>query len=627
MNQNSQDSGSTPFEEEDEPEPLSVAPNRLKQIADLKQAADSKRCLDSKRGSEKNDLEVVSMRVRLAPVPTESTPFGNVISEGVRHAILETAHHLLQRARRAEDPLEQERFTVYADSLEKLLIHPIARQYLGQYEIARDLSTYLARFQESLRESGDHPEYQGVILKARLSAIHLAPCLGYWRSNPSVPPRVQALLTPENVYSSALEIAKTRKSRALDRLIAHYTSTVGALQSELERTRKTAIKVRNPILWPWCKYNIKNVAYSFQRGKAGGDPRRPPDGGGTEGSLEDTIADVKLMLVVFNVLLDDVADNLQDARILEILSGIPTVGGELGVAPSRGYDRLKGRLREIDERRFEPYFDLAVETWRVALTTLEELTGAAFQELKPQLAHDYDRILRAMRFSVDLNSNPGKMFNLDADVLEREYGGGRFGEIFGHNANRVAFFTIDLMRLRHADPERYADIVRSGSIHVYRESAMLFQEMHQMGNSVATGAREAWSDDMSNELFKIANDLLNEEVRQLPPSLSKFEGTPKEDELMTSFNQRREAKRKLRELTPGTPAHDAKLREYQRLGDRIDLLFESSAAEMHYFQQWLAARDKVADIFAGAGDCADQDDLLYNNDLILVLHLMYKGKI
>lgn len=609
MNHHSQDRDSTPFEEEDDPEPLSVAPSRLKQTADMG------------RGVPENDVEVVSLRVGRARQPSDETPFRDPTCENVRQAILQTAAHLKQRAERAVEPQERSRFTGYADSLEKLLIHPIARQYLGQPQIARDLWSCLARYQESLQASGDDPEYQGVILKARLSAIHLAPCLGYWRSNPSVPPRVQALLTPESVYSSALEIAKTRKSRPVDRLIAQYTSTVSALQSELESAHRAAIKVRNPILWPWCKYNIKNVTYSFRRGEIRGEP-----GGGADG-LEDTLADVKLMLVLFNVLLDDVADNLQDATILEVLAGIPSAGGELGVASSRHYDRLKRRLRAIDQRRFEPYFDLAVETWRTAMTTLQDLTGDAFLELKPQLAHDYDRILRAMRFSVDLNRDPGEVFNLDPAVLERDYGSGRLGEILGHNANRVAFFTIDVMRLRHSEPVRYAELVRQGTLRVYRESAMLFQEMQQMGNSVATGAREAWSDDVSNELFKIANDLLNEEVRARPPLLTIFPGTPKEGALLTAFKQRREAKRMLGELEPGSDAHCTKLREYQALGDRIELLFDSSGAEMCYFQQWLGLRDKVEETLARAEGCADQEDLLRSNDLILVLHLMYKGKI
>lgn len=614
MNHHSKDRDSTPFEEEDDPQPLSVAPSRLKQTADLG------------RGVPENDVEVVSLRVGRARQPSDETPFRDPSCENVRQAILQTAAHLKQRAERAVEPQERSRFTGYADSLEKLLIHPIARQYLGQPQIARELWTCLARYQESLQESGDHPEYQGVILKARLSAIHLAPCLGYWRSNPSVPPRVQALLTSESVYSSALEIAKTRKSRLVDRLIAQYTSTVSALQGELESAHRTAIKVRNPILWPWCKYNIKNVTYSFRREGSRGEPRPPTSGDGAD-SLGDALADVKLILVLFNVLLDDVADNLQDARILEVLAGIPTAGGELGVASSLDYDRLKRRLRDIDQRRFEPYFDLAVEAWRSAMTPLQDLTGDAFRELQPQLAHDYDRILRAMRFSVDLNRNPGEVFNLDPSVLEREYGGGRLGEILGHNANRVAFFTIDLMRLRHSEPERYAEIVRQGTVHIYRESAMLFQEMQQMGNSVATGAREAWSDDVSNELFKIANDLLNEEVRARPPLLTIFPGTPKEGALLTAFKQRREAKRRLGELEPGSDAHSTKLREYQALGDRIELLFDSSGAEMCYFQQWLGLRDKVEETLARAKDCADQEDLLRSNDLILILHLMYKGKI
>jgi hypothetical protein len=427
---------------------------------------------------------------------------------------------------------------------------------------------------------------------------------------------VHKLLTAENVFGSVFRIAKERKPPWVDRLLARYNTTTTELTSAGSGLSTINIKTRNPILWPWCKYNIKNVTYPMHRTDAG------------RAAAEDSIADVKLVLVLFNVLLDDIADNLQNADVLSVLSEIPTAGGAFGIASRDAYARLRRRLRDIGWPDLGGYFVLAVETWVEALRRLKEIVGEAYDELLPELERDYDHILKAMRFSVDLNDQPTRVFSMGHDELERVYGSREVSEILAHNANRVAFFTIDLMCLRAFDPHRYEEMVSAGAVDVYRESAVIFQDMQQTGNSVATGARETSTDDITNELFKIANDRLNTtDDWPLPAHLARIPDFGRKDALLRAFEMKKTQKRALRRAKEGSPEHEEAKREYAAFGEDIEHMVDLSGAEHYYFHHWLKRRDETLDLFYRCEDWLDRYQLVNANDLVLVLHLMYKGRI
>jgi hypothetical protein len=600
---------SGPFQEEDEPEPLSFAPGRVRRRSEKPVAS-------AQASSAADDFEVVSTRFRgMMDLPGRFTS-ARAIHENAKEMIWATSGELRGRALEVADPQERGRFIAFAESVDKLLDTPLAVEYLEEPQISREITSYLKRYKASQRVWIQDPEIRDVVLKASVTAIHIAPCLGYWRKSPNVPPGVHKLLTAENVFGSVFRIAKERKPGWVDALLGKYNTTLSDLQSSAAGGPLRDIKARNPILWPWCKFNIKNVTYPLYRSDS------------SRAAAEESIADVKLALVLFNVLLDDIADNLQNANVLGVLLEIPCAGGAFGVAEGGAYARLRDRLREIGWSRLSAYFDLAVDVWVQALTKLRELTGEAYAELMPELARDYDLILKSMQLSVELNNRPTEILSMAPSALEREYGNAHVGEILAHNANRMAFFTIDLMCLRAFDPDRYKEMVASGASEVYRHSALIFQDMQQIGNSVATGARETSSDDITNELFKIANDRLNTaDDWPLPEHLVRIPGFERRDALLKAFELKKSAKRAMRRSAAGSAEHEARAHEYTALGEDIEHLVELSGAEHYYFHHWLKRRDEVLDLFYKCEDWVDHYQLMNANDLLLVLHLMYKGRI
>jgi hypothetical protein len=529
------------------------------------------------------------------------------IDRGAQRAIASTIGELRRRAAESGDIAERRRFFAFAESLEQLVDSPTAHAILRQPRIAIELSTHLNRYL-TVRKALRHDQaYGDQFLRAAVTAIHMAIGLGRWRANPNVPPQVRELLNADDVYGSILEVEKLDRTARLTHAIERYSSTIRALNED--GRGETGIKVRKPVLWMWCKFNIKNVAYRFV---ADGARRWPLDQ--CDERLLDAVADAKVLLVIFNVLLDDVADNLHDPQLLDVLSRIPTASGELGRAEAGDYERLRARLAIIGRDRFAEYFDLCAEIWSSAMEMLAELTGDGFAEHLAELADDYAMILNAMRLSVDLNLRPREIFSLKPAELERCYGGETIGDVLAHNANVAAFYTIDLMSLRNLDPARHQQLLLSGAVDICRRTATISQDMLQLGNSVATGAREIGSDDLSNELFKIANDILNERLDwEQPEHLSSF---ARRVLLLSLF----ERKKSLRGV-------EGAREEYAALGEEVKRLFALSGAERSYFNRWLRRREERDQAIAAAAEFVDRDQLRRGDDLLLVMHLIYKGRI
>jgi hypothetical protein len=312
---------------------------------------------------------------------------------------------------------------------------------------------------------------------------------------------------------------------------------------------------------------------------------------------------------------------------VRVLGEIPTAGGAFGVAAPAAYAELRDRLRDIQREEFVAYFDLAVEVWVYTIEKLRALTGAAYEAFEHQLAQDYARIVDSCVLSVDLNSQPLEIFRLDPMELLQRYGSRDLGETLAHNSNRMGFYTVDLMMMRAQDEFRYARLEDLGSFPVYERLAALFQEMHQIGNSVATGAREADSDDVSNELFKITNDWLNTSSNwSLPSALVAVLGPERRDVLIRAFARKKEARRRSVSAGKGSREREVAHEECSRLSDGIEELIEVTGSQRRYFDAWLRRRAQAAELM-GYAEIPDGAALLAGNDLLLVLHLMYKGKI
>jgi hypothetical protein len=528
-------------------------------------------------------------------------------------AILETIADLRAAAEVAGSSDERSRHLAYAKGLEDVLNLPPPRRYIDQPQIAQELTTYLARYKALPKLSEHESEHREIVRKASIIAIHLALRLGYWRNNPKVAPKVAELLTAESVYGSALDVAMTRKPAEFDRLLETSAQAMNEIKARAGVESESMLKLRNPTLWPWVKHNVLNVTH-YRRWCS-------PD-------LLDTVADAKVFLVLFNVLIDDIADNLQDLELLDVLTQIPRASGVFGVASSDDYNTLRTHLVRIGRSHFVPYFDVTVESWTRGLNVIAEVTGDAYFDLHDQLALDYDRIMQSMRFSVDLNNRPDEVFHMKPEALEREYGAAQFADILCQAMNRTAFYTMDLMCFQQVRPDRYAKLSRKGALAAHRQVAALFQDMHQLGNALATRARETSADDLSNGLFRLANETLNQrDDWELPEHLAKAPGVTRRDALLSAFMLKRAARRAHNRCDPGSPEYILAKTEDLAYSNDLEEIINISGAEEAYFQRWVDRRSKVTDLLARYSDLLEREELLRSNDLLLVLHLMYKGRI
>lgn len=593
--------------DDDDTAPLSFAPHRLRHAVVA-------------RKSKRDRIRIPPMAIPghdfgASYPPMSGMPAGlegaSAPQVAVTHAIIDMSAQFLDRARRTRDPHEATRLAGYAERLRDIPLNPAAQSYLREPHICEELLVYLHHFRNFGDQGTDEDRDLG--LKASVAAVNAALCLAYWRARSKVPRRIHDLLSAENVYGSIFEIAKTRKPPVFDRLLADYVSAVDEIRRNARNAAEAALRPRNPVFWTWAKFNIENVAYYAY-------------------ALDDTCAklvtDAKLFLALVNVMLDDIADNVQDAKLLEILSAIPICASPIDVASSKGYDALRRRIIDSDRERFLPYVEVIVKAWAQAMRWIRDATAGAFHTLTKQLDDDYERILASFRFAAALNQDPVDIFHAPPTELVRLYRAATFSEILTPGQNQVAFYTIDTMTLISGAPAYYKDLLRSGSLGLHRKSADFFENMHQLGNSVATFAREIDSDDMTNSMFKVANDLLNARADwTLPTHLERVAGPHRYDAILRAFALKRKNKDARSTLDPTTSAYALAKQEYAELASDLEQLIEISRAEDVYFQLWLDQRDAVETLLSLSADPSEGRDLLFGNDLVLVTLLVYKGRI
>lgn len=602
----------TPFEDDDA-EPLSFAPHRLR-TAVVERKSKRDRITSSPLTFSGHQLEVNIPRMPGVPmdlgVPIDLID-ADVPNAVVTSAILDMSAQFLDRASRTRDRHEAMRLMAHAKRLKEIPQIPEAQGYLNDPRTCEELLVYLRRFRDVGNQGTEEDRDLG--LKASAAAVNAALCLGYWRTRSHVPQRIHGLLSAENVYGAIFEIAKTRKPSNLNQLLADYNVAVDAIRRKARNAAEAALRPRNPVFWGWIKFNIENATYYAYA---------------LDDSRAELITDAKLFLALVNVMLDDIADSVQDPELLELLTAIPVSALPLDMGLSGGYDALRKRIISSDRERFLPYCEVIIKAWSQAMRLIRDATTGGFHRLEKQLDHDYRRLLTSFRFAAELNQHPVRLYYAPPAELVRLYGSEAFSDILAAGQNHAAFYTIDTMSLINGAPAYYRDLVRSGALDQHRKSADIFDCMHQLANSVATFPREIDADDMSNGMFKVANDVLNErDDWTLPPHLDRLVGPDHHDALLRAFALKRKNKDYRNKLDPTTQEYALAKQEYAELASDIEQLIEIAGAEEIYFQMWLDRRDAVAELLTASADPSESQDLLFANDLVMVTLLVYKGRI
>jgi hypothetical protein len=253
---------------------------------------------------------------------------------------------------------------------------------------------------------------------------------------------------------------------------------------------------RPRFLWCWCARGVEKVTFSTV-----------PE------AQRDDLRDTKMLAIILNVLLDDLADKRGDMALLEAALGMLTVPAG-PVPPVADADRA--------------YVQLIADLWSLIGERVSALPG--WEGWRHLFIYDWRQVFNAMRYGLLVHQHPALVNRAE------------LGTYKPHNMNMMVFATIDLI----ASP---APIEELGFI---REAMLRAQTMGQIGNDLATWRREVPDRDFTNWLLAAARRervITVEQLQQDPPEeiVERVEKSKLEERVLDDWHAER---RRLEELAP-----------------------------------------------------------------------------
>jgi hypothetical protein len=221
------------------------------------------------------------------------------------------------------------------------------------------------------------------------------------------------------------------------------------LSSDLQPWVEGYAKVghRNPFLWNWCRRGVEITMLSC-----------------VEPSLEDAVCDTRVLGIMLDVLLDDIADHHKDLAFLEQLLGVMETGVRPGASAFATHQQA--------------YAVFTMDVWDEIQRRIRQFPR--YKEFAELLRFDYRQLFNVMRYSRLLNEYP-EMFNLVEHDLYTP-----------HNMHMMISATMDLMCSPAFDRAELA---------ILREVVWRAQCMGRIGNLVTTWQREIGENDFTSGVF------------------------------------------------------------------------------------------------------------------------------
>ena len=220
---------------------------------------------------------------------------------------------------------------------------------------------------------------------------------------------------------------------------------------------------RNLYLWKWCRQGVEVTSLSC-----------------VDSQWYDRVCDTKVLGVVLDVLLDDIADHGGDPQLLEQLLHLPF-----------GDERLQLSAVAAEDRA---YAEFTVEVWQEIKRRTRQFPG--FQRYATAWRYDYLQLFNAMRYSHMINQDVALLNIAEHDLY------------LPHNMHIMISATVDLMcspNFRHNEFGRLRDAVWHA------------QCMGRIGNLVTTWERELGEGDFTSGVYARAvaeGDLEIESLQQ-----------------------------------------------------------------------------------------------------------------
>jgi hypothetical protein len=253
--------------------------------------------------------------------------------------------------------------------------------------------------------------------------------------------------SPEDVRREIIPVLEKQLSPALEHWAQRY-ALVGK---------------RNLYLWKWARQGVEVTTL----------PCVLPE-------LRDELCDTKVLGVMLDVLVDDVADQNGDEVLLEYLLDLPL--GRTAIDPARippaqqAYARFTTELWQEIQARARGY--------------------PCFSEFAELLRYDYLQLFNTMRYSHLLNRNLALLNLTEHDLY------------LPHNMHMMISSTLDLMCSPHFDRSELGRL---------REIVWTAQCMGRIGNLITTWERELGEQDYTSGVYARAiaqGDLTLEQLRR-----------------------------------------------------------------------------------------------------------------
>ena len=203
---------------------------------------------------------------------------------------------------------------------------------------------------------------------------------------------------------------------------------------------------RDLYLWRWCALGVRLTTL----------PGVLPD-------LWEHACDTKLLSIMLNVLVDDVADCRQASDVLPAL-----LNAAQGHEPSVGHLNAHNRA----------HVDFTLRVRREYLRRAREYPG--FEKYQELLQYDLSQLFNAIHYSAMLNQQLGLLNVVEHDLYSP------------HNMMMMSFATLDLMCLPQFDGRELGRL---------REAIWHAQWMGRIGNLLATWQREIAVGDFTSGVF------------------------------------------------------------------------------------------------------------------------------
>lgn len=258
----------------------------------------------------------------------------------------------------------------------------------------------------------------------------------------------------DDCTAPSMSFPSTIKTENQERLLEQIANTEFPPQVEsLLETYDELVGVRDPFIWRWIYTSIQPIRLSCV----------PAD-------KQDTVTVPKMIAMIYVTVVDDIADQLGDAQLLEAVTRIH----------SRHTD-VSDLDTFVRDSEAAAHLEFARRTWDMFETELRDAPRA--DEYWSLLEFDMERMHRSMKYSMLLT-----------DHLEMA----NFTEGLGHHSHSCPHYMaadIDLMY----SPE--FDCVDLGPL---RRLLWEGQQLHRLVNWAVTWERELDEDDVTSGVFALA---------------------------------------------------------------------------------------------------------------------------